>query len=147
MSGTYRFQCFTPVDPSKVWVALTDGQGTCRFLHGLVAESSWCADAPIHFRAAPVQAEGRSSLAGRVLCAQPHRRLSYYLRSGAEDPSTYVTWQLRPCPGGSIVHLQVDQAECADTEEEAENTWLPVLAALQSLLSRDEPSRHHQSRT
>jgi len=39
------------------------------------------------------------------------------------------------------VHLQVDQAECADTAEEAENTWLPVLAALQSLLSRSEPSR------
>jgi hypothetical protein len=80
-------------------------------------------------------------LAGRVLCALPYRRLSYFLRSGPEDPCTYLTWQLRSCPGGSMVHLQVDQAECADTEEEAENTWLPVLAALQTLLSRDEPSR------
>jgi hypothetical protein len=56
------------------------------------------------------------------------RRLSSFLRSGPEDQCTYLTWQLRPCPGGSMVHLQVDQAECADTEEEAENTWLPVLA-------------------
>jgi hypothetical protein len=80
-------------------------------------------------------------LAGRVLCALPYRRLSYFLRSGPEDPCTYITWQLRSCPGGSTVHLQVDQAECADTEEEAEDTWLPVLAALQTLLSRDEPSR------
>ena len=40
-----------------------------------------------------------------------------------------------------MVHLQVDRAECADTEEEAENTWLPVLAALQSRFTQDKPSR------
>jgi uncharacterized protein YndB with AHSA1/START domain len=139
MSGTHRFQCFTAVDPSKVWVALTDGQGASRHLHGLVAESSWCADASIQFRAGP--GRGPILVGGRVLFTQPPRRLSYLLKARAEDPSTYVTWQLRPCSGGSIVHLQVDQAECADTKEEAENTWLPVLAALQSLLSRDAPSQ------
>ena len=140
-SGTHRFRCFTPVDTSRVWIALTDGQATGRYLHGLVADSSWCADAPIHFRTAPLQPESQFMLAGRVLCALPYRRLSYFLRSGPEDPCTYLTWQLRSSPGGSTVHLQVDQVECADTEEEAENTWLPVLAALQTLLSRDEPSR------
>jgi hypothetical protein len=140
-SGTHRFRCFAPVDTSRVWIALTDGQATGRYLHGLVADSSWCPDAPIHFRATPFQPESQFMLAGRVLCALPYRRLSYFLRSGPEDPCTYITWQLRSCPGGSTVHLQVDQAECADTEEEAEDTWLPVLAALQTLLSRDEPSR------
>jgi hypothetical protein len=74
-------------------------------------------------------------LVGRVLCAQPHRRLSYFLRSGPEDPSTDLTWQVRPCPGGSTLYLQIDQAKCPDKEEEAEDTWLPVLAVLQSLLS------------
>lgn len=137
-SGTHKFRSFTPVDTSRVWIALTDGQATGRYLHGLVADSSWCADAPIHFRAAPLQSASQSMLAGRVLCALPCRRLSYFLRSGPEDPCTYLTWQLRSCPGGSTVHLHVDQAECADTEEEAENTWLPVLAALQTLLSRGE---------
>ena len=139
-SGTHRFRCFAPVDPSRVWIALTDGQETGRYLHGLVADSSWCAGAPIHFRGAPPRADGQSTLTGRVLCAQAHRQLSYFLRSGPKDPSTYLTWQIRSCPGGSTVYLQVDQAECADTEEEAENTWLPVLAALQALFSRDEPS-------
>ena len=80
-------------------------------------------------------------LVGRVLCAEPDHRLSYFLRSGPEDPSTYLTWQLRSCPGGSTVHLQVDHAEWTDTDEEAENTWLPVLAALQTLLSEEGPSR------
>jgi hypothetical protein len=139
--GTHRFRCFTSVDPSRVWAALTDGQETGRYLYGLVADSSWCADAPIHFRASPVQPECPSLLMGRVLCAQPDRRLSYFLRSGPEDPTTYLTWQLRPHPGGCTVHLQIDRIEGTDTVEEAEDTWLPVLAALQSLLSGDGPAR------
>jgi uncharacterized protein YndB with AHSA1/START domain len=139
--GTHSFRCFTPADPARVWAALTDGEQTARYLHGLVADSSWCADAPIRFRAVPVQPEVPLALVGRVLCAQPGRWLSYLLSSGPADPCTYLTWQLRPCPGGSTVGLQVDRAECADTEEEAENTWLPVLAALQALLARDYPSR------
>ena len=76
-SGTHRFRCFTPVDTSRVWIALTDGQATGRFHHGLVADSSWCTDAPIHFWAPPVERQGQSELTGRVLCALPCRRLSY----------------------------------------------------------------------
>jgi len=80
-------------------------------------------------------------LVGKVLCAQPHHRLSYFLRSGPEDPSTYLTWQISSCPDGSLVHLQIDCAEYADTEEEAERIWLPVLASMQVLLTRDERRR------
>jgi hypothetical protein len=40
-----------------------------------------------------------------------------------------------PVPGGSTIWLQIDETEFADTDEEAENTWLPVLAALQELLA------------
>ena len=51
--GTHEFRCFTPADPFRVWTALTDGQETGWYLYGLVAESSWCPDAPIRFRAPP----------------------------------------------------------------------------------------------
>ena len=139
-SGTHRFRCFTPADPSRVWAVLTDGQEARGYFHGLVADSSWCVDAPIRFRAAPSRPGSHSTLTGRVLCVQPYCRLSYFLRSGPKDPPIYLTWQLRSCPGGSTVQLQVDQVECAETDEEAENTWLPLLAGLQTLLSRDEPA-------
>ena len=135
-SGSHRFRCFTPADTSRIWNALTDGEQTRRYLHGLAAESSWCVGAPIQFRA-PLPRDGHTALVGGVLCAQPGRRLSYFLQSGPDDPSTYLTWHLGACPGGSIVRLQVDRAECADSEEEAEHTWLPVLASLQALLARD----------
>ena len=87
-SGTHHFRSLIPVDPSRVWTALTDGQETGRYLHGLAAESSWCRDAPIQFRVAGIQPECPSVLVGRVLCAQPSRRLSYLLRSVTQDPST-----------------------------------------------------------
>ena len=140
-SGTHRFRCFTPVDPCRVWAGLTDGQATGRYLHGPAADSSWSPDAPIEFRAAPVQPGCRSVLEGRVLCAQPYRQLSCLRRSGPQDPSTYLTWRLRPCPGGSTVHLHVDHAECTDTDEEAEDTRPPVLAARQALPSSEGSAR------
>jgi len=98
-SGTHRFRCFTPADQSRVWAVLTDAQEARRYLHGLVADSSWCADAPIQFRAAPSRPDSHSILTGRVLCVQPYCRLSYFLRSGPKGPPTYLTWQLRSCPG------------------------------------------------
>ena len=136
--GTHRFRCFTPADQAKIWAALTDGQETGRYLHGLFAHSSWLADAPIHFRTTLSQAAGHTLLTGRVLHVQPFCRLSYLLQSGPKDPPVYLTWQIRSCPGGSTVQLQIDEVEFADTDEEAENTWLPVLAALQNLLAQDE---------
>jgi hypothetical protein len=46
-----------------------------------------------------------------------------------------LTRQSRPSPGGCTIWLQIYETEFADTDEEAENTWLPVLAALQELLA------------
>jgi uncharacterized protein YndB with AHSA1/START domain len=74
-------------------------------------------------------------ITGQVLHAQAPCRLSYVQQTGPGDPPVYLTWQIRPSPGGSTIWLQIDETEFADTDEEAENTWLPVLAALQELLA------------
>jgi uncharacterized protein YndB with AHSA1/START domain len=137
-TGTQRFRCFTAAGPARVWAALTGARQTSRFLYGLATHSSWLEDAPIRFKTAQSQTAGHSSLTGRVLYAQPLCRLSYLLQSGPEDPPVYLTWQVRPCPGGSVIGLQIDEVEFADNDEDAENTWLPVLAALQALLGRGD---------
>jgi hypothetical protein len=46
-----------------------------------------------------------------------------------------LTWLLRPTPGGCTVRLQIDEVDTADSPEAAEDIWLPVLAALQRLLT------------
>jgi hypothetical protein len=75
---------------------------------------------------------------GRVVQVEPLRRLSYLLQSGPQDPPVYLTWHIRRCPNGCTIGLHIDEVEIADNEEEAENTWLPVLAALQAQLAQDQ---------
>ena len=139
--GTQRFQCFTAAGPARVWAALTGTEETSKYLYGLVARSSWQADAPILFQTNQSSTAGPSSLIGRVLHVRPPCQLSYSVQSGPEDPPLYLTWQIRPCQGGSAIRLQIDEMEDADSDEEAENTWLPILASLQALLASEDATR------
>jgi uncharacterized protein YndB with AHSA1/START domain len=139
--GTQSFQCFTAAGPARVWAALTGAQETSRYLHGLGAHSSWQADAAILFRTNQSPTATDSSLIGRVLHVTPLCQLSYSVQSGPEDPPVYLTWQIRPCQGVSAIRLQIDEMEYADSDEETENTWLPILASLQALLASEEAAR------
>jgi hypothetical protein len=74
-------------------------------------------------------------LVGQVLHADAPRRLSFMLQASANDPSVYLTWQLRPTSGGCAVRLQIDEVDDRAThDDELEDIWLPVLASLQALL-------------
>ena len=53
--------------------------------------------------------------------------------TGPGQSAAYLTWLLRPALGGCAVRLEVDQVENPDSAEDAEDVWLPVLAALQLL--------------
>jgi uncharacterized protein YndB with AHSA1/START domain len=127
MGGHQQFTCSTTADPARVWQALIQPEQTRAYLYGLAAHSCWEVDADIEFR------HEKHTLAGQVMHADEPCRLSYYLTAGPDDLPTYVTWQVRPSPAGSTIRLQIDETDpaVADTDEEAEDTWLPVLAALQ----------------
>jgi uncharacterized protein YndB with AHSA1/START domain len=130
-SVAHVFAAHVRADPGLVWTALTDPGQTAAYLHGLAAHSTWVPGDPIEFRLG-----GRVGLTGRVLHVQCRERLSYLLRSGPHDPPVYVTWLLRTVPGGCTVRLEIDEVEAADSREDAEDVWLPVLAALQLLLNQ-----------
>ena len=123
-----------------MWAALTGPNETGSYLYGLVACSSWLPGEEIHFRA-PRSSTLVPALTGRVLHVHAPCRLSYVLQSEPEGPPVYLTWQVRSCPGGATVQLRVDETECADGDEEAEDIWLPVLAALQALLPQADPPK------
>ncbi len=128
------FAFATAACAGSVWSALTCADQTARYLFGLQAHSTWRADTPVRFETV----DGHS-LTGRVLhVAEPHR-LSYVLQSAPDDPAVYLTWQIRPIANGTVVRLLVDEIGSVD-EEDVEDTWLPILAALQALLAKaDEP--------
>jgi hypothetical protein len=129
-SASYVFAAHVRADPGVVWTALTDPGQTAGYLYGLAAHSTWVPGDPIEFRLG-----GRAGAIGRVLHAQCGERLSYLLQAGPGDPPVYLTWRLRPAPGGCTVRLEVDEPDHADSAEDAEDIWLPVLAALQILLN------------
>ena len=128
--AAHTFAACSYVGPEVIWAALTDPDQTAAFLYGLAAHSTWAAGAPIDFR------HGHGAvLTGRVLHARRHERLSYLLQSGPDDPPVYLTWLLRPVPGGCTIRLEIDEPDGPDSAEDAEDVWLPVPAALQDLVN------------
>ena len=127
----HTFAAQVRVCPRLVWAALTDADKTAAYLYGLAAHSTWIPGARIGFCLGD-----RTELTGRVLHAQRPERLSYVLQSGPRDPPTFLTWLIRPTPGGCTIRLEIDEVDNADSREDAEDVWLPVLAALQHLLNR-----------
>jgi uncharacterized protein YndB with AHSA1/START domain len=116
----------SPADPTRIWTALTDPAETPDYLYGLALRSTWTANGPID-----VQHSGDPALIGRVLCSHPNERLSYLLQASAADPPIYLTWLIRAGRDGCTIYLEID---CAESEADSEDTWLPVLARLQKLL-------------
>ena len=124
------FAAHVRADPGLVWTALTDPGQSGAYLYGLAAHSTWIPDARIEFRL-----DDRVELTGTVIHARCHERLSYLLQSGPDDPAVYLTWLLRPASGGCAVRLEIDEVDAADSQKDAEDVWLPVLAALQLLVN------------
>lgn len=124
------FTAHVRADPGLVWTALTDPDQSGAYLYGMAAHSTWIPDARIEFRL-----DDRVELIGTVIHARCQERLSYLLQSGPDDPAVYLTWLLRPAPGGCAVRLEIDEVDAADSQNDAEDVWLPVLAALQLLVN------------
>ena len=120
------FAAHLRADPGLVWAALTGPGRSGAYLYGLAARSTWMPGARIEFRRG-----GRAELTGAVLHARCQERLSYLLQAGPGDPPVYLTWRLRPVPGGCVVRLEIDEPGTADSPQDAEDVWLPVLAGLQ----------------
>jgi uncharacterized protein YndB with AHSA1/START domain len=130
----HTFAVQTRARPELVWAALTDPDKTGRYLYGLAVHSTWTPEADIGFRRGE-----RVELTGRVVHVRRHERLCCLLRSGPEDPPAYLTWTIRPVPGGCTIRLEIDEIDNADSCEDAEDVWLPVLAALHRLLDQGDP--------
>jgi uncharacterized protein YndB with AHSA1/START domain len=128
------FAAYVRADPGLVWTALTDPGQSAAYLYGLAAHSTWVPGDRIEFRL-----DDRVELIGTVVHARCRERLSYLLQAGPDDPPVYLTWLLRPTAGGCAVRLEIDEVDAADSRKDAEDVWLPVLAALQLLVNRRTP--------
>jgi uncharacterized protein YndB with AHSA1/START domain len=123
------FHLLSCATPEHVWAALTCPVLSPRFLHGLSAQGSWQTDTDLVFTS-----DQGVTLTGRVLWSEPPHRLSLTIEDSC-GACTYLTWELREGCGRTVVRLRVEESHASPTdEEELEDTWLPALAALESVL-------------
>jgi uncharacterized protein YndB with AHSA1/START domain len=81
------------------------------------------------------------AICGEVLAVDPPRRLSYTLGESRSGPIVYVTWELRPHGGLTLVRLYVDEPGTSpSSEDQLHITWLPVLSALAQDLNDPQAS-------
>jgi hypothetical protein len=128
--AAHVFAAHVRADPGLVWAALTDPGQTAAYLYGLAAHSTWLPGDPIEFRLA-----GRVEAIGCVLHARSQERLSYLLQAGPGDPPAYLTWLLRPAPGGAWSGWRSTSPAPPAHGGTRRDVWLPVLAALQLLVN------------
>ena len=90
---------------------------------------------------------GQWRLTGEVLAAERPWRLSYTLDDPPGSPGVYVTWELHRTSDGTIIRLNVDEPRpFADSTEDLESAWLPVLSGLVKHLERGPSSPSDRTR-
>jgi len=127
-----QFHAITSASPECVWNALTATGVPLDYLHGMTVDTDWQPGASLTLTLA-----GQWRLTGQVLAAERPHRVSYTLDDPPGSPSVYVTWELHSTGDGTIIRLNVDEPwPFADSTEDLESAWLPVLSGLVKHLER-----------
>ena len=112
------------------------------YLHQMTADTDWQPGARV-----TLALTDQWRLTGDVLAAERPHRLSYTLDDPPGSPSVYVTWELRRTGEGTIIRLNVDEPwPLADSTEDLESAWLPVLSGLVKFLERGPASPSDRTR-
>ena len=137
-----QFHAITSANPECVWDALTATGVPLDYLHGMTADTDWQPGAKV-----TLALTGQWRLTGEVLAAERPHRLSYTLDDPPGSPSVYVTWELHRTSDGTIIRLNVDEPRpFADSTEDLESAWLPVLSGLVKHLERGPSSPSDRTR-
>jgi uncharacterized protein YndB with AHSA1/START domain len=127
----------------KVWEALTSGEYTRRYFFGRRIESDWRVGSEWALR----MEDGRVDVAGRVLEADPPRRLSVswrveWIEEMRHLPEAIVTYTIEPA-GDGVVRLTMEEAHPtpipAGLLEGGRQGWPMILSGLKTLLETGRP--------
>ena len=145
MSGTPTqvYQVFIKASPEQVWDAITRPEFTARYFFGSRVQTTGEAGTPIrHLAADSDELWGDDA----ILESEPPRRLVHTWRSlydpeMAAEPSSRVTWEIEPQPGGviklTVIHDHLEGSP--KTAAGVSGGWTFVLSGLKTLLETGEP--------
>lgn len=146
----FRVYIEAPMD--RVWEAITSSEFTTRYGYGGEVESDFVPGSGFRNLTTPAMREmgmGEIAVAGRVLEADPPRRLVQTWVAAWHDEETTLTWELTeyagPLTGLTLTH---DCTGAQNTARDVEGTgsaeqggggWPWVLAGLKTLLETGRP--------
>lgn len=140
---TQVYQVFIKASPEQVWDAITKPEFTARYFFGSRVQTSGEVGTPIRHLAAKTD-----DLWGddAILESEPPRRLVHTWRSLydadlAAEPSSRVTWEIEPQPGGVcklvVIHDQLERSP--KTAAGVSGGWAFVLSGLKTLMETGRP--------
>jgi uncharacterized protein YndB with AHSA1/START domain len=137
-----QFHAITAANAECVWDALTATGIPLDYLNGMTVDTDWEPGARV-----TLTLSDQWRLTGEVLAVERPYRLSYTLDDPPGSPSVYVSWQLRRTGDGTIIRLNVDEPwPLADSTDDLESAWLPVLSGLVKHLERGQSSPSEKTR-
>lgn len=128
----YVYVTYIETTAEKLWHALTSSAFTERFWFGYRVTSDWKVGSPYHFTK-----DGRRSVQGEVLIAEPPNKLAYsweVVKEGAaREQVSRVTFDIEP--RGGVVKLTVTHDNLGPkTLRDISGGWPMVIASLKSFL-------------
>jgi uncharacterized protein YndB with AHSA1/START domain len=143
----FVYTTYIETSAEKLWQALTDGDFTERYWFGHRVASDWKVGSSFRFAK-----QGTPSIEGKVLVADPPRRLAYTWDNPPCSPdakgerTSRVTFDLEP--HGTVVKLTVTHDnldEGGKTLRDISGGWPMVIASLKSMLEtgRELPAELH----
>lgn len=129
------FQVYIHATPEQVWQAITDPAMTRRYYYATEVESDWQVGSPISY-----EREGRSSLQGEIVEADPPRRLVHtFAFPGNDDPPSRATWEITPMGETCLLRLTHEGfASETETYRSVANGWPLILSGLKTLVETGE---------
>lgn len=127
--------------PEAVWDAITNGERTRLYFHGLAVRSDFRPGSPIRYFPDDSADAPEPVLAGKVLAAEVPRRLVHTFQfSDKQDPPSCVQYDIEAV--GNVTRLTVVH-DGFEGETETYNTtltgWPPIFSGLKTLLETGEP--------
>lgn len=140
IATTYRTYIAAPAE--RIWGALTDPEITAKFFFGSRIESTFVSGAPVRI----LSSDGKPSVTGIVLRAEPPRFLSYTWKVEnmpdlQELPACWVEFEIDAFGESSRLTLREFHAEVLPEWllEGGRNGWPAILSNLKTLLETGRP--------
>jgi uncharacterized protein YndB with AHSA1/START domain len=139
-SPTQVYVLYIRTSADRLWRAIVDPELTLQYFHNTAIQSDLRPGSSIDYMKTGDDGEKRSAVSGKVVEAEPNRRLVHsFAFPGYDDPPSTVTYDIEQM--GDVVKLTLTHEFEAENEtfKGTSEGWPSILSGLKTLLETGEP--------